>query len=138
MINDKIKTKALVIISALLLCSLLTNGYFLFKPTTTDTGRYEELYKISRETIDVMRENHKLLGKDIDELGKLQEQFTALQQSYNKLNAERITETARRAKLEKGATRINSRMGSEISEGIGLIEQGRAEQKRLEAEYKGQ
>lgn len=137
MINDKIKTKALVIISALLLCSLLTNGYFLGSGGGDQSEQlklYEELNRKSNITEGLLTDRIAEAKEDLSTSRKLLDESRAAINTLKELNT-------RRARLDKINTSLSGKLNKEVITGITSIDSGagsltelqRVEQKERQA-----
>ena len=117
----KNETKAIIIISALLLLSLITNGYFLGNNGNTDYSEQLRLYKeLSRKsdiTEGLLQGRITETEKEIDGLRGLSEELKSANWALKEAND-------RREQLDKIANDLSGRIRVEIVEGIQSIDSG--------------
>lgn len=113
------------IIIGLIVIIVLMGFYISYTAGSDESGRYQELYNQTRGTVSALGESNRLLTEKITVLGELQSEYDSLKSDFERVDAERRAEIARRRALEETGREIASRVGQDVSGSLDAIEEYR-------------
>jgi hypothetical protein len=128
MTNDKIKTKAIIIISIVLLLSLICNGYFLGNSSGDQSEQlklYEELNRKSNITEGLLTDRITRSEEELNTSRELSEQLRETVGNLKELNS-------RRESVDRIAEALSGKLRGVLVKSILRIDTGEARLNRLQ------
>ena len=114
------------ILGTLLLIAILFIFYTHFS-SSANSRVFDETNRISRETIEDLRENNRVIIQAIAGIGNITEELRAIESAYDELNRQREEELRRREELEIVAGELNTAVGERIQRAFDIISEGQRE-----------